>query len=64
MIISQILVIAYWFAKIFINAINHNKSLSDAKPIKYNVWSAIVTIIIEATVLYYGKFWDCLLDKM
>uniref|UniRef100_UPI003AF7ADBE hypothetical protein n=2 Tax=Phascolarctobacterium succinatutens TaxID=626940 RepID=UPI003AF7ADBE len=64
MIISQILVIAYWLAKIFINAINHNKPLNDGKPIKYNVWSAIATTIIGVTVLYYGKFWDCLLDKM
>lgn len=32
--------------------------------VKYNVWSAITTTIIGATVLYYGKFWDCLLDKM
>lgn len=52
MIISQILVIAYWVEKIFINAINHNKPLSDGKPIKYNVWSAITTTIIGATVLY------------
>ena len=66
MIISQILVIAYWLAKIFIHVENHGKPLEmfDGKPLEYNVVRAIFIILIDAIVLYYGGFWDCLLGRM
>lgn len=66
MIISQILVIAYWLAKIFIAAINQGKPIKsfDNKPIEYNALHTIFGVIIDAAVLYYGGFWDCLLSKM
>lgn len=66
MIISQILVIAYWLAKIFINAINHGKPARtfDNKPLTYNAFGTIFRIVTYALVLYYGGFWDCLLGKL
>lgn len=64
MIVSQILVIAYWLAKLFIHAINHGKVMNDGKPQKYNVVSVILNTIIGVIVLYYGGFWNCLLGKI
>lgn len=56
MIFAQTLVIAYWIALIFIHTSNHGKPIDD----KYNVWARTLITAINATVLYFGGFWDCL----
>lgn len=56
MIFAQTLVIAYWIALIAIHSINHGKPIDN----KYNVWTRTLVTAINATVLYFGGFWDCL----
>ena len=56
MIFAQTLVIAYWIALIAIHSINHGKPIDN----KYTVWTRTLATAINATVLYFGGFWDCL----
>lgn len=62
MILSQVIVIAWFIAKICIHAINHGEQIK--KPmLKYNVWANLISVAIEVIILYYGGFWDCLISR-
>ena len=56
MIFAQTLVIAYWIAFNFYKKIKPGK----AQKQKYNVLPRTLVTAINATVLYFGGFWDCL----
>lgn len=57
--IAQTIVIAWWLAKLALHILNHDEPLKRPM-LKYNMFSTILDIIISASILYWGGFFDCL----
>lgn len=61
MILAQVIVIALWISRIFIHALNDGKPIP---PAKYSVLKALASAGMDAALLYYGGFFDCLLGRL
>lgn len=61
MIIAQIIVISVWIARIFVHAVKEGEPVP---PTKFSTLRTIVNVAIDAAILYYGGFFDCLLGRL
>ena len=57
--IPQLTLIAISIILLCLNIPKHGKMVH----YKYNIYLTIVTIVICYTILYFGGFWDCMIES-
>lgn len=57
--IPQLIVIALGMIGLGMNIAKHKEKKKERR---YNGWSQLIAIVVFWSILYYGGFWNCLLQ--